>query len=97
MWPRDWSSDVCSSDLKDEVQAEVVQGGPLFSKKGVNLPNTKISQPALTQKDIRDARFAIKHHVDWVALSFVRTAQDVMDLKEIIDEKIGRASCRERE
>src|SRR5690606_3344418 len=48
--------------------------------------NTKISQPALTEKDIRDARFAIKHQVDWVALSFVRTAQDVMDLKEIIDE-----------
>jgi len=77
---------VLKTNNKDEVQAEVVQGGPLFSKKGVNLPNTKISQPALTEKDIRDARFAIKHHVDWVALSFVRTAQDVMDLKEIIDE-----------
>src|SRR5690606_16698157 len=69
----------------DEVKAEVIQGGPLSSKKGVNLPNTNVSLPALTEKDIEDAKFAISKGVDWLALSFVRTAQDVMDLKELID------------
>lgn len=76
---------VISSNRKDEVQAEVIQGGPLNSKKGVNLPNTKISLPALTEKDKKDAKFALEQGVDWMALSFVRTAQDVHDLKEIID------------
>lgn len=68
----------------NEVKAEVIQGGPLSSKKGVNLPNTKISLPALTEKDIEDAIFAIGLGVDWLALSFVRTAQDVLDLQAII-------------
>lgn len=77
---------VLSTNEKDEVTAEVIQGGPLHSKKGVNLPNTKISLPALTQKDIQDAQFAIEQGVDWIALSFVRTAQDVLDLKKIIDK-----------
>src|SRR5690606_36724350 len=54
------------------------------SKKGVNLPNTNISQPALTEKDIEDAIFAIKMKVDWMALSFVRHAEDVMELEELI-------------
>ena len=75
---------VLSTNEIDEVKAEVVQGGPLSSKKGVNLPNTKISLPALTEKDIDDARFAISQGVDWIALSFVRTKQDVLDLQEII-------------
>lgn len=75
---------VLSTNEVDEVKAEVVQGGPLSSKKGVNLPNTKISLPALTEKDIDDARFAISQGVDWIALSFVRTKQDVLDLQEII-------------
>lgn len=78
---------VLSTNKTDEVKMEVIQGGPLHSKKGVNLPNTKISQPALTEKDIKDAKFAIEQEVDWLALSFVRTAQDVLDLKEIIDER----------
>lgn len=77
---------VLSTNGKDEVKAEVVQGGPLKSKKGVNLPNTKISLPALTEKDIEDAKFAIANGVDWIALSFVRSAQDVLDLKELVDE-----------
>lgn len=75
---------VISTNEKDEVKAEVIQGGPLSSKKGVNLPNTKISLPALTEKDIEDAKFAIGKGVDWIALSFVRTKQDVMDLQDII-------------
>lgn len=76
--------EVVSSDNKTEVLARVIQGGPLKSKKGVNLPNTNISQPALTEKDIEDALFAIKHKVDWIALSFVRHAEDLMQLEELI-------------
>ena len=67
-----------------EVVALVVQGGPLKSKKGVNLPNTKVSLPALTQKDIKDAIFAIENQVDWMALSFVRTPKDLEELQELI-------------
>ena len=75
-----------------EVICKVIQGGPLKSKKGVNLPNTKVSLPALTKKDIKDAIFAIEMKVDWIALSFVRTAEDLMELQDLIakhsDQKI---------
>ncbi len=67
-----------------EVICRVVQGGPLKSKKGVNLPNTKVSLPALTTKDIEDAIFAIKMKVDWIALSFVRTPKDLEELQDLI-------------
>ncbi|WP_309609899.1 pyruvate kinase [Flavobacterium sp.] len=67
-----------------EVVCRVIQGGPLKSKKGVNLPNTKVSLPALTKKDIKDAIFAIEQKVDWIALSFVRTAEDLMELQDLI-------------
>ena len=67
-----------------EVVCKVIQGGPLKSKRGVNLPNTKVSLPALTEKDIRDALFAIEQKVDWIALSFVRTAEDLMELNDLI-------------
>ena len=76
--------EVVSTNLKDEVVAKVIQGGPLKSKKGVNLPNTNISQPALTKKDIDDAIFAIGQEVDWIALSFVRHAEDLMQLQDLI-------------
>src|SRR5690606_1443267 len=69
-----------------EVRAMVVQGGPLKSKKGVNLPNTKVSLPALTEKDIKDAIFAVKLSVDWIALSFVSTSEDLEDLRLLIEE-----------
>lgn len=69
-----------------EVICKVIQGGPLRSKKGVNLPNTKVSLPALTEKDIRDAIFAIGHNVDWIALSFVRTSKDLEELQDLIAE-----------
>ena len=78
--------EVVSTDGKKEVKAKVIQGGPLKSKKGVNLPNTNISQPALTEKDIEDAIFAIEQEVDWIALSFVRHAEDLMELEELIKE-----------
>ncbi|MDO7137013.1 pyruvate kinase [Algibacter lectus] len=77
---------VVSTNGKNEVLAKVVQGGPLKSKKGVNLPNTNISQPALTEKDIEDAIFAIGQDVDWMALSFVRHAEDLMQLRDLIAE-----------
>lgn len=84
--------EVVSTDGDKEVKARVIQGGPLKSKKGVNLPNTNISQPALTEKDIEDAIFAIKQNVDWIALSFVRHAEDLIQLRDLIaehgDEKI---------
>ena len=75
---------VVETNGTDTVVAEVEQGGPLKSKKGVNLPNTNISLPALTTKDIEDAIFAISLQVDWLALSFVRHAQDIKDLQELI-------------
>jgi pyruvate kinase len=67
-----------------EVVCKVIQGGPLKSKKGVNLPNTKVSLPALTVKDIKDAIFAIEQDVDWIALSFVRTPADLEELQDLI-------------
>ncbi len=78
--------EVISTNSNDEVRAKVIQGGPLKSKKGVNLPNTNISLPALTTKDIKDAIFAISQDVDWIALSFVRFSQDLIDLQNIIKE-----------
>ena len=76
--------EVVSTDGKSEVLTRVIQGGPLRSKKGVNLPNTTISQPALTEKDIEDAIFACGLKVDWMALSFVRHAEDLMLLEALI-------------
>lgn len=78
--------EIVSTDKKSEVVAKVIQGGELKSKKGVNLPNTKISLPALTEKDIADAIFAIGQKVDWIALSFVKTPQDLKDLQDLINE-----------
>lgn len=76
--------EVVSTNNKDAVQTKVVQGGPLKSKKGVNLPNTKISLPALTEKDVKDAIFACELEVDWMALSFVRYASDLKILQKLI-------------
>lgn len=75
-----------STDRKAKVVCKVIQGGPLKSKKGVNLPNTKVSLPALTEKDIKDALFAIENKVDWMALSFVRTPEDLKDLRDLIEK-----------
>lgn len=78
--------EVLETDNKTRVKARVIQGGELKSNKGVNLPNTNISLPALTEKDIEDAVFAIKQDVDWIALSFVRHKQDVEDLRKLIQK-----------
>lgn len=76
--------EIIETDKKTEVLAKVIQGGELKSKKGVNLPNTKISLPALTEKDIADAIFAIEQELDWIALSFVKTPRDLQDLQDLI-------------
>ncbi len=80
---------VLNTNKKDEVKAEVVEGGNLSSKKGVNLPNTKVSLPALTKKDQKDLLFAIKLKVDWIALSFVRSADDLTMINDFINEHSG--------
>lgn len=77
--------EVLETNKKDEVKVMVIQGGPLRSKKGVNLPNTDISLPALTAKDKKDAIFAIEQKVDWMALSFVRHADDLKELQALIE------------
>lgn len=77
--------EVLSTNGKDSVKTKVVQGGPLRSKKGVNLPKTKISLPALTAKDKEDAIFAISQEVDWIALSFVRHSDDLLELQALIE------------
>jgi pyruvate kinase len=76
--------EVVKTNKKDEVLTQVVQGGPLRSRKGVNLPNTNISLPALTEKDVKDAIFACELEVDWIALSFVRFASDLKTLQKLI-------------
>ena len=76
---------IIDTNNKNTVTAEVIQGGPFKSNKGVNLPNTKISLPALTKKDIEDAIFAIKQNVDWIALSFVRKKEDLIKLRNLIE------------
>ena len=78
--------EVVSTNNTNEVITKVIQGGALKSKKGVNLPNTNVSLPALTEKDIKDAIFAMSQEVDWIALSFVRHSKDIDDLKELIRE-----------
>lgn len=79
--------EVVSTNRVNEVTTRVISGGILSSKKGVNLPDTKISLPSLTKKDIADANFVLDFEIDWIALSFVRTAADIIDLKELIKKK----------
>ena len=71
----------------NNVEVTVVIGGILSSKKGLNLPDTKISLPALTEKDLIDLDFIIDQNVDWIALSFVRQVKDITDLKEILKKR----------
>ncbi|MBL7909722.1 MAG: pyruvate kinase [Bacteroidia bacterium] len=82
---------VIDTNGKDLVRCEVLVGGTLSSKKGVNLPNTKISLPCLTVKDIRDLEFALEQDFDWIGLSFVRSVTDIVELKDIIKQKGKRA------
>ncbi len=74
----------------DGLRCEVVHGGELKDRRGINLPGVKLEVPALTEKDVADARFAIAHDVDFLALSFVRTPEDVLQLKALIAEQPRR-------
>jgi pyruvate kinase len=74
-----------------DVITEVVYGGPLKSRKGINLPFTKVSAPSLTEKDLKDLEFGITNDVDWIALSFVRKASDIQQLREILDARKSAA------
>ncbi|SER73329.1 pyruvate kinase [Pedobacter rhizosphaerae] len=78
---------VLSTNLKDEVVCEVVHGGILTSRKGVNLPNTKVSIPSLTAEDRENLEFVLENNVEWIGLSFVRKAEDIIELKKIIAER----------
>ncbi|WP_207428426.1 pyruvate kinase [Pedobacter sp. SYSU D00535] len=75
---------VIDTNNKDTVVCEVIHGGILTSRKGVNLPNTKISIPSLTEEDLSNLELALENDVEWIGLSFVRTAEDIVDLKRII-------------
>ena len=77
---------ILSTNKRDLITAEVIQGGNIDSNKGFNLPNTEISLSPLTEKDIEDAILAIKEKVDWLALSFVRSKSDIEDLLKIINQ-----------
>jgi len=78
---------VISTNLKDEVVCEIVHGGILTSRKGVNLPNTKVSIPSLTPEDRENLEFVLENDVEWIGLSFVRKAEDIIELKKIIAER----------
>jgi pyruvate kinase len=79
--------EVVESNRKDTVKLKVLFGGTLSSNKGVNLPNTKISLPSLTEKDLFDLDFILTQPVNWIALSFVRSPKDLKDLRRRIDER----------
>jgi pyruvate kinase len=82
---------VVTTNRKDTVVCEVMHGGILTSRKGVNLPNTKVSIPSLTEEDLINLDFALKNDVEWIGLSFVRTAEDIVELKRIISRS-GKSS-----
>ncbi len=79
--------EVVATNGKDEVKLKVLFGGVLSSNKGVNLPQTAISLPSLTPKDEKDLAFILNHPVNWIALSFVRHAKDITDLRKKIEAK----------
>lgn len=76
------------NEVKDkEVHTTIIHGGALKSRKGINLPDSKVSAPSLTEKDIQDLEFGMTFDIEWVALSFVRTADDINELRRRLDEK----------
>lgn len=78
---------VVSTDRDCTVEAKVKYGGIVKPRKGINLPDTKVSAPSLTKKDIRDLHFGLDNNVEWVALSFVRKVEDILEIKRIIQER----------
>lgn len=78
--------EVVETDRKSTVKLKVLFGGILSSNKGVNLPDTQISLPSLTEKDLRDLEFIVQQPVHWIALSFVRKSEDIIDLRNRLKE-----------
>ena len=87
---------VIETNNHDSVLCEVIYGGILTSRKGVNLPNTKVSIPSLTEEDLTNLEFALQNDVEWIGLSFVRSAEDIIELKRIIgrSEKSARVIAK---
>src|SRR5664279_5599574 len=83
--------EVTETNKNDIVKAKVIYGGPISSNKGVNLPDTKVSLPCLSETDISNAFFALENDIDWLGLSFVRKASDVLELKNLIKKKNSHA------
>lgn len=83
--------EVLETNGVDTVKLKVLYGSVLSSKKGVNLPDTNVSLPSLTEKDEEDLEFILKYNFNWVALSFVRKAEDIKDLRRKIAAKQGKA------
>ncbi len=79
--------EVVKTDGQKNVTTRVLNGGSLSANKGINLPNTRVSLPSITEKDRADLDYALEVDVDWVGLSFVRAARDLADLKRIIYSK----------
>ena len=77
---------VLKTDKKSKVRIKALNAACLQSRKGINLPNSKISMPSLTPKDIKDVKFAISFEVDWIALSFVRSGDDLIELRKVIEK-----------
>jgi pyruvate kinase len=82
---------VSSVEKNGDVKVKVTLGGIISSKKGVNLPDTKISLPALTEKDLEDAKFIIQEELDWVALSFVKRVADIEMLRDLLNKSNSKS------
>lgn len=82
---------VSSVEKNGDVKVQVTLGGIISSKKGVNLPDTKISLPALTEKDLEDAKFIIQEELDWVALSFVKRVADIEMLRDLLNKSNSKS------
>ncbi|MDX5481944.1 MAG: pyruvate kinase, partial [Hymenobacteraceae bacterium] len=78
---------VTSTDKECKIEAQVKYGGVVKPRKGINLPDTKVSAPSLTEKDLRDLHFGLDNDIEWVALSFVRRVEDINEIKRIIAER----------
>src|SRR5699024_12401880 len=79
-----------------EIKTKALNSGTIKNKKGVIVPNVKVNLPGMTEKDAQDIEFGIEQGVDFIAASFIRRPSDVLEIKELLEKQIGRASCRER-
>src|SRR5690606_21676302 len=72
-----------------EIHCRIVNGGPIKSRKGINVPGVKISLPGITEKDRQDIIFGVEQNVDFIAASFVRKASDVMEIRDLLEKHGG--------